>query len=142
MAKRYGFISLRVVFAALLLTTAVGKLLDNRGFAAVLETYRLGFPHSWLLPLGLGLSLFELWLGLRIVSARYCRRNGVLLTVMHLGYAALTGVSLYRGLHLHNCGCFGVFWARPLNAGTVIEDGVLTALSLTYLWLERQPVVV
>lgn len=40
---------LRFFFALLLLASAVGKLLDIRGFAAVLGTYQV-FPETLLLP--------------------------------------------------------------------------------------------
>jgi len=34
-----------------------------------------------------------------------------------------------------NCGCFGVFWARPLSGATLIEDLVMAGLSiLAWKW--------
>jgi hypothetical protein len=41
-------------------------------------------------------------------------------------------------LKLSNCGCFGVFLARPLDWGTVVEDGVMAALSAALLLLARR----
>ena len=49
----------RWLLCALFLTTALGKLLDNRGFAQALGDYRL-FPALLLLPLGLAISSAEL----------------------------------------------------------------------------------
>ena len=48
----------RWLLCAVFLTTALGKLLDNRGFAQALGEYRL-FPAPLLLPLGLAISLAE-----------------------------------------------------------------------------------
>ena len=53
-------------------------------------------------------------------------------------HAVLTGVvvtTLLRGVEVANCGCFGVFLARPLSVSTLIEDGVMLALSGLCWWL-------
>lgn len=42
-------------------------------------------------------------------------------------------VTLWRGLAIANCGCFGVFLARPLTAQTVVEDVVMLGMSLLVL---------
>ena len=57
---------LRWALGLLFIATAIGKLLDNRGFADVLQNYRL-FPTLILLPLGLLLSLSELILGIELI---------------------------------------------------------------------------
>lgn len=38
-------------------------------------------------------------------------------------------LALHRGLQIANCGCFGVYWARPLTAVTLVEDALLLALA-------------
>ena len=43
-------------------------------------------------------------------------------------------ITLWRGLALANCGCFGVFLARPLTRQTVLEDVVMLGLSLLVRW--------
>ncbi|MBC8645596.1 MAG: hypothetical protein H7X85_00410, partial [Thermoanaerobaculia bacterium] len=44
-----------------------------------------------------------------------------------------------RGIAVPNCGCFGVFLARPLTWGTVLEDGGMVAASLALAALARPP---
>jgi hypothetical protein len=53
---------------------------------------------------------------------------------MHALYALWSAVSVLRGLKLPNCGCFGVFLARPLGWSTAVEDLVLVGASLG-LWI-------
>jgi uncharacterized membrane protein YphA (DoxX/SURF4 family) len=59
---------LRFFVAAVLLATGAGKVLDVRGFAAVLESY--GAIADWaLLPLAVAIPLLELAVGLWLVWA-------------------------------------------------------------------------
>ncbi len=121
----------RLLFGLIFITTAIGKLLDNRGFADVLLQYRL-FPGSVILPLALTISLGELCLGILLWRNRYLGRAAAVTLVINTGYLLLAAVTLARGISLNNCGCFGVFWARPLSYGTLIEDGVLVVLSVLF----------
>ncbi len=130
LASRYF---LGLLFAA----TAIGKLLDNRGFAQVLDSYQLGMRNGALLPLGLAISLLELTIGLNILRGWALRLNVLATLVLHLGYAALALLTLLRGIPLANCGCFGVFLARPLTWATVAEDLSLAAVSLVCWCLLR-----
>lgn len=122
------------LFGLLIFTTAIGKLLDNRGFAEVIATYEFGLPETVLLPLALSVSLVELALALFITKSKNQVLCGQFVLAMHVGYTVLALSSILRGLELQNCGCFGVFLARPLSWQTVAEDSILTALSVVY-WL-------
>ncbi len=125
--------TLRFFIGLVLLATGAGKLLDVRGFADVLRTYQ-ALPEGLVAPLSLAVPLVELVLAAWLLSGR--RRAGAALAsaAMHLVYAAWAVGGLARGLRLENCGCFGVFLARPLTWRTVVEDAVMVALSL---WLFR-----
>lgn len=137
MLQRTVYVVLKFFFAVLVLATGIGKLLDNRGFADVILTYQFGMSHSVAMVLGLSVSLFELFLGIFIIMEKQHVRNAVLLTLMHFGYVGLAALSNIRGLNLQNCGCFGVFWGRPLTWWTVVEDLVLMALSGLFLLVCR-----
>jgi uncharacterized membrane protein YphA (DoxX/SURF4 family) len=117
-----------------MLTTALGKLLDNRGFAAVIATYQFPIPEPLLLPLGLVVSLVELAIGLAILTGFQLRRAALFTVAVHVGYLSLAVITNLRGIALVNCGCFGVFLARPMTWYTVLEDAILLALSLGFLW--------
>lgn len=126
--------SLRVFFIILLITTAIGKLLDIQGFALVIDTYQFHIPYIALAPLALAVALFELFLGLALFARYRLRECAILIILMHVGYTVLATTSNLRGLELDNCGCFGVFLARPLTWFTVLEDLTLTALSVLFYW--------
>lgn len=138
MAKGLALCS-RYFLGILFVATAIGKLLDNRGFADVIANYRLGIPGTALLAVALTISLLELIIGINILRGRALRLNVFATLVFHLGYASLAFITLQRGITLTNCGCFGVFLARPLRWATVAEDLVLAAVSLAcWLLLRRR----
>ncbi len=133
-------ILLRIIqffIAMLLLTTAIGKLLDNRGFAEVLLTYDL-FPEAVLLPLALGMSLFELFLSLWIFSGIKLKYASIIAVILHIQLVVVAISSNLRELNIPNCGCFGVFWARPMNWGTVVEDSLLTVVCIVFYLLAKR----
>ncbi len=121
---------LRWGLGLLFIATAIGKLLDNRGFAGVLNSYQL-FPSSTTLVLGVIFSLAELFLGIELLRRYRTIWAAWGIFAMNLGYTFLAIMTNLRGLKLDNCGCFGVFWARPMTWNTALEDSVLTLLSLT-----------
>lgn len=123
----------RLLLALLLFTTATAKALDLRGMAMVVDTYRL-VPAVLTLPAAIAVTLSEAMIG-GLLLVPQCRVPGSLASAaMHLVYFLWSAVALARGLTITNCGCFGVFWPRPLSVMTLIEDAVLVALSL---WLAR-----
>jgi hypothetical protein len=126
----------RILFGLIFVTTSVGKLLDNRGFAEVLQNYRL-FPSWLVLPLALAISLGELYLGLLLWRNRQLVRAALATVAINSGYFLLAALTLWRGIALTNCGCFGVFLARPLSHWTLVEDGILVVLSFILLSLAR-----
>jgi len=129
---------LRATIGTILLATATGKLLDISGFARVLGTYEV-LPEGSLFPLAVAIPIAELALALWLFSGRALAGAALASAVMHAGYVAWSWAALARGLHLKNCGCFGVFLARPLSWETVVEDLVLVAMSLALLALARRP---
>ena len=128
---------LQFFIAFLLLTTSIGKLLDNRGFAEVLLTYDL-FPESILLPLALCMSLFELFLSLWIFSGIKLNYSSLAAAFLHFYLLGLAVISNLRDLNIPNCGCFGVFWARPMTWGTVGEDLILLVVCIILFVLVKK----
>ncbi len=135
MLKRIFYTILKYFFTILLITTALGKLLDNRGFAHVIDSYQFHIPQEFLLPLALFISFFELSLGVSVFQEKRRKFSATFLILVHTGYSALALVTLTRGIPLTNCGCFGVFWARPMSWMTFAEDVILTLLSIIFYFL-------
>lgn len=119
---------LRYFIALVLLSTAIGKLLDIQGFAAAIETYQI-FSGWITAPLGLSIALIELALAIWLFSGRNMKLAAVAAIVLHLGFIVWLFIAMGRGLDIPNCGCYGVFWARPLDWITIVEDLVLLAAS-------------
>src|SRR5690349_17115022 len=111
----------RLLLAAVLFATAIGKLLDVGGFTAVVATYR-ALPEPLLLPAALALTLGELALGLWLLSGIRLATAALAAVLLHVAYLVWSMAALTRGLDIPNCGCFGVFWARPLTWVTLVED--------------------
>jgi len=137
MRGRRAGVVLRFVIGLVLLATGAGKLLDLRGFAGVLRTYE-AFPEGALLPLALAIPLVELAIALWLFSGRRLAGAAIAAVAIHAAYAGWSAVSLIRGLKLSNCGCFGVFLARPLDWATVVEDLVMAGLSVWLLAAARK----
>jgi hypothetical protein len=126
--RKRAAIVLRVLIGLVLLATAAGKLLDVGGFARVLETYRLVSP-SLLLALALAIPLAELALAIWLLSGARPAIAAAAAGLLHAGYGSVAAATLLRGIPVENCGCFGVFFPRPLGWNTVVEDVVMVALS-------------
>ncbi len=134
MATPYVLAVSRYFLGLLFLATGTGKLLDNRGFSDVLASYQFGLPDALLLPMALAISLTEFAIGWNILLGRSLLLSVLATLYFHLAYASLAVLTLLRGIPLANCGCFGVFLARPLRWTTVVEDLMLAAISLV-CWL-------
>jgi len=138
-AATWGRLAVRILIGTIVLGAGVGKALDLPGWVRVLDTYRI-LPEGGLWPVAVLVILVELALGGVLLAGWRLPAAAVLSVAMHLGYAVLMLVSLYRGLELGNCGCFGVFLARPLTWITPIEDLIVAALSwLLWLLARRAP---
>ena len=128
---------LRLLIAALLLLTAGTKLVDVQGFAAVVAEYRV-LPPALVGPAAWTVALAELGLGVWLLSGWRLVPAALASVVLHATYMAWSSLALARGLALANCGCFGVYWARPLTWVTVAEDAVLTGVSLLLARVARR----
>lgn len=128
---------LRIFIATILLTTGVGKALDIPGFVEVLITYQ-AFANWMLYPVALGMIATELILSLWLFSGRTIYWAAYASLGLHAIFTLWATVSILRGLDIPNCGCFGVFFARPLDGWTILEDLVMVALSGLLLVFARK----
>ena len=131
MKKNHKVLIYRILFFFLFATTSVGKLLNVAGFTDVLSTYQL-FPGWSLGVVAWGLTLFELYLAIEIILARRLLWVAACTVLLHVGYVLIALVSNLRDIHIPNCGCFGVFWARPMSWTTVFEDLIMLVISIGF----------
>jgi uncharacterized membrane protein YphA (DoxX/SURF4 family) len=123
---------IRVFFILLLTASAAGKLADMSGFATIVESYRV--LARWLVPIAAwALAITELVIALWLISGWRLREAAAALIALHAMYLLWLLSALLRGLNIENCGCFGVYFARPLTWFTPLEDIVLLSLSFL-LW--------
>lgn len=112
---------LQYSIASILLVTGLGKLLDVPGFIKIIKTYQV-FPH-WTVPfVAVAMVLIELKLSEALFLGKKLFEAAVFSIALHAFFTLWSIVALLRGLEILNCGCFGVFWARPLTWITVFED--------------------
>ena len=123
---------LRWAFVLLLLASSIGKLLDMAGFITVVESYQ-SLPPAATPAAAWGLVATELVLAIWLATGSALPRSTLAIVGLHAMYFFWIGTALLRGLSLANCGCFGVYLARPLTGWTLLEDGVLLLLALL-LW--------
>lgn len=120
--------ALRWLLGLTLAATSVGKALDIPGFHDVLETYDI-FPGWSLWLLAVAMPIIEAGIAAAVLSGKRLGAGIVASLLLHGSFAILLTIELARGLHLENCGCFGVFLARPLVWYTPLEDVALLAIT-------------
>lgn len=125
--------TLRWVLGLLLATTALGKSLHLAGFAEVIGTYQVFPPSLWML-VAIGMTVTEWLLAGWLLSGRRPVRACAAAAGLHLVFTGWAAATLLRGISVPNCGCFGVFLARPLGWSTVVEDLVVSGVCLLALW--------
>jgi hypothetical protein len=121
-------IALQSFIALILLATGIGKLLDVPGFQSVLRSYQ-ALPEWTIVPVSIGFVLVELRLAEYLIFGRNLRRAAMLSLLLHAAFTFWAVMTLLRGIEVPNCGCFGVFLARPLTWGTVGEDLFMVSIS-------------
>jgi uncharacterized membrane protein YphA (DoxX/SURF4 family) len=130
-------ITLRLFFAALLLISGGAKLVDIHGFVGVVESYA-ALPTALTPPSAWALAITEVALGLWLLSRWKPSAAAIVLIALHALYLLWLLVALARGLSLPNCGCFGVYWPRPLTWQSPLEDMALLLFAIM-LWRSARP---
>ena len=123
----------RYFIASVLFLSGIGKLLDVPGFVQVLNTYQ-AIPEWALHFVAVTLILVELRISEWLFRSKTLVAGAFGSLVLHALFTVWTAVTLLRGVSVPNCGCFGVFLARPLTGWTIVEDLVLVLASF-YLFL-------
>lgn len=127
---------LQYIIGIILLSTSIGKMLDVPGFILVLKTYQ-SFPEFSLSVVALTFVIVELKMAELLLFGKRLYAAAAASIVIHTFFTIGATVSLLRGLDIPNCGCFGVFLARPLTWGTVGEDLTMVAASVVLFMLVK-----
>jgi hypothetical protein len=126
--------SLRYFIASVLLLTGIGKLLDVPGFIEVIDTYKI-IPTFLQPAVAVSMVLIELKIAENLFRKINLKITALAATALHVCFTLLATLTLLRGIEVPNCGCFGVFWARPLTFITVAEDVFMVGVCVLLLKL-------
>ncbi len=94
-------------------------------------------PHWLNVILAYTLPFIELGIGIGLLLAIKRVQMACLAVGLHVLMLSIVIITLNRGIAVANCGCFGVFFARPLTTVTAIEDVVMLTMSLL-AWLDAK----
>jgi Methylamine utilisation protein MauE len=125
-------IGIRWFFVLLLAASAIGKLADMPGFYAVIKSYAL-LPEAVIPISAWTLAIFELALAIWLAMGKRIHVAALIVIALHFVYLIWLMIALARGLDIPNCGCFGIYWARPLTWLTLLEDFILLVLAMV-MW--------
>lgn len=129
----------RWVFAALLLSMALGQSLSLPEFVNAVGSYRVaGEAGSSVLAWVLLLLQALAGAGLLWGSPRLRPGAGWAGLAVALAWSALAVQAFARGLSISNCGCFGRFLAQELSWWVLLQDAYFVVLALLALRSARR----
>ena len=142
MKKRYIriiLIIIRLTLGLIFVGAACSKIIAPLEFAGSIENYRVfGILLSrWG---AVFLPFFELIVGLMLIFGFWLREAFWLTVVLFLVFDVMIAQAYFRGLDI-SCGCFSPGDVLPIDLVKIIENILLTALSIIGLlltqWIEK-----
>jgi uncharacterized membrane protein YphA (DoxX/SURF4 family) len=119
-SNRYLVLACRLLFAAIFLTSAAGKLVDIERYS-VDAVYNFGIlPMILARPFGLVMPFVELATGLGLLFGVFTRLAGLGGALMSLAFFTAKGYLLAQGRNI-DCGCFGAI-VGTLASVTIFMD--------------------
>ncbi|MDP7298365.1 MAG: MauE/DoxX family redox-associated membrane protein [Myxococcota bacterium] len=120
---------LRAALALLLLSAAVQKLRDARGFRAVLADYQL-LPARLVPAAALALTGIEFAVGAGLLVPTAGAAPVLAAALLLSAYAGAIALNLARGRRHVSCGCAGPAGTQTLHEGLVARNGLLVLAAL------------
>lgn len=124
----------RIFVGLILISTGLGKLLDMSGFVWVLDAYQI-MPLWMSRIIAYTLPFIEFVTGLMLVYSSRPQFAAWIAVLLHVVMLSVVTITYQRGIEIENCGCFGVFLARPLTLQTLFEDLFMLTMSIFALFL-------
>ncbi len=123
----------RLLLALVFVSAGVLKLPDSLGVADGMAAFRL-LPLWSIAPLALGIPVFEIVVGVSLLSKRFLRPAALAATGLSLAFVVLYALALARGLDVR-CSCFGALEFFRVSTGTgLVRALVLLGLSARVYW--------
>jgi uncharacterized membrane protein YphA (DoxX/SURF4 family) len=128
----------RIGLGGVFLFSCAGKIADPQAFMDIVAHYRL-LPPSLVWATAVFLPWIEALCGLALVFGRFEKGAALLVSVMMVGFIAVTLYNGYRGLDVV-CGCFSVTAQKPSNiALNTLRDLFILAAGLWVLFYAHRP---
>ena len=121
--------SVRLILAAVLLTSSFPKLRATHSFAASVQAYHL-LPQRWVRPFALTLPWLELALGTMLLVGWQTRFAALASASLLLVFLVAMGLNLARGRKNLDCGCSGKKHAQKIGWKTIIRNLALILFAL------------
>jgi uncharacterized membrane protein YphA (DoxX/SURF4 family) len=133
--------SLHLGFALLFITAARHKLSDRPRFAAAVRGYAL-LPARVSTPLALLLPALEAAVALGLIVPAWQRPAAITAIALLLLYTGAIAISLARGRHRIDCGCFSSRGATPITGGLLGRNvALIAAASVLLLPVSARPLI-
>jgi uncharacterized membrane protein YphA (DoxX/SURF4 family) len=131
----------RLGLGALFIIAGALKVGHPADLAAAITAYRLGLPPTVVAAMALALPLFEMLLGIYLITGLLLPVTSTIALVMLALFTAIVASAVIRGLSAP-CGCFGPGDNAPATWLTVVRDlsFLLPALYLTW-WARAREMV-
>jgi protein-disulfide isomerase/uncharacterized membrane protein YphA (DoxX/SURF4 family) len=133
-------LAVRLALAATWFYSAVAKLVAPQTFIRAIRAYRL-VPESWAVPIGYGVPVLELVMGVFFLVGFSIRASAVICSLRIITFTAAIVSAWVRGLQI-DCGCFG--GGGFATEGThylhdVTRNAILLVMTLFLIWRPRSP---
>ena len=129
-------LAIRLVAAAIWLSTGIAKILDLQHFHAQVSAYKL-LPHVFVEPFAYALPFGEAFAGLYLLVGLLTRATAIFTCVLMAAFLVAQVQAWARGLQL-DCGCFGVLAQERVGFWSVARDAALGVPGLVLaLWPAR-----
>lgn len=123
----------RVVLSLVFISAGVLKVPDPLGVADGMEAFRM-LPTWAIAPLALGIPVFEMLVGVSLLTKRFSRPAALAATGLSLAFVVLYASALARGLDVR-CSCFGALEIfRVSTEAGLARAVVLLGLSAWVYW--------
>jgi hypothetical protein len=118
----------RLTLALFLVPSAIGKLLDLRGFIQGVRDYAI-LPDHAVRPVALALPVGEAALGLALTAGMALPITGTLTALLLASFILAVGVNLHRDRDIA-CSCHGIGSTKRIGAATIARAFALLSLSI------------
>lgn len=118
----------RLILAMVFIFASAGKIAMPESFAVAVLNYKI-FPLFAINIIAITLPWIELTFGILLLFGICVRECSIVFGLMLLIFILIVLYAIIRGLDI-NCGCFGTMEAQKVGLSKILENFLLTFLSV------------